>query len=471
MMTKKFSAWSVIIFFSGTFLIMNLLTPILGDDYAYAFIWDAEQNGNFQNNIGKLYRVESFSDIVESQYSHYMTWGGRTFAHVFVQFFVWQGKLLFDVANTLIYAALALIIYFLGTGKLEFKNLNAKILLWIFFAIWFCLPEFFQTAFWLTGSCNYLWMSVFQFAFLIPFVLKYRSQNFLEQSPKLKIFLMAALGLIAGWSNEAGGAMIIFLAFLFQVYFWKQKKFESWMAVGFIFLLAGYALLMLAPGNFQRYEVDAEATVPFLSLQMFKDNFLDGMFDMLHYDAIFILPLAGYFLRGKKSLEDTRFILAFASAGILTLIMLMFSPEFPSRAAFASPIFLTVASIVALKNISFKLPQKLIYVAGIFWIGTIIYSIAVDYSVHSQIQDRAQYISLHRNDELIIVDPINLPKITEKIFWAWTLNQYSRFYGDLTPYPDKLNNRNITYAQYYGLKKIIINEEKWAKQTQFILFD
>ena len=470
-MAKNFSAWGIIIFFSGTFLIMNLLTPIIGDDYAYAFIWDGAQNGNFQNNIGKLYRVESFSDILNSQYQHYMTWGGRTIAHIFVQFFVWQGKLLFDVANALIYAALALIIYFLGTGKLDFKNLNAKILMWIFFAMWFCLPEIFQTSLWLTGSCNYLWMSVFQFAFLIPFVLKYRSQKFLEQSPKLKIFLMAALGLLAGWSNEAGGAMIIFLTFLFLVYFWQQKKFEKWQATGFIFLFAGYALLMLAPGNFLRYVIDAnEATVPFLSLQMFSDNFFDGMIDMICYNAIFILPLAGYFLRGKKSLENTRFILAFTTAGILTLIMLMFSPEFPSRAAFASPIFLTVASIVAIENTPFNLPQKLFQAVGIFWAVTIIYSIAVDYSIYSQLQDRAEYIAQHKNDELIIVDPINLPAVTEKIFWAWTIDQYSRFYGDLTPYTDKLNNRNITYAQYYGLKNIIINKEKWAKQTQFILY-
>ena len=162
--------------------------------------------------------------------------------------------------------------------------------------------------------------------------------------------------------------------------------------------------------------------------------------------------------------------MAFTAAGILTLIMLMFSPEFPARAAFASPIFLIIATIPALKNISFNLPQKLIQVAGIFLAVTIIYSLTADFSVHSQIKDRAEYISQHKNDELIVVDPINLPAVTEKIFWAWTLNAYSRFYRDLTPYTDKFNNRNITCAQYYGLRKIILNEEKWAKQTQFILY-
>lgn len=123
--------------------------------------------------------------------------------------------------------------------------------------------------------------------------MKYRRQDFLSDSPKLKIFLVAALGLLAGWSNEAGGAMIIFVTFLFLIYFLQQKKFEKWQAAGFIFLFAGYALLMLAPGNFQRYIIDeSDSTISFLSLQMFTDNFFDGMIDMIRYDAILILALA-----------------------------------------------------------------------------------------------------------------------------------------------------------------------------------
>ncbi len=81
---SRLPAWLVIAFCAGTFLIMNLLTPVIGDDYAYAFIWDGAQNGNFQNNIGKLYRVESFGDIIASQWSHYLTWGGRSLSLIHI---------------------------------------------------------------------------------------------------------------------------------------------------------------------------------------------------------------------------------------------------------------------------------------------------------------------------------------------------------------------------------------------------
>ncbi|MBO4400424.1 MAG: hypothetical protein J5809_01095 [Selenomonadaceae bacterium] len=459
----KIPALGVVIVCAGIFLIQNLLTPVIGDDYAYAFIWDGAQNGNFQNNIGRLYRVESIGDIFVSQWSHWLTWGGRSVAHFFVQFFMMFDKVFFDVANALIYAALALLIYFLAAGKFE---LRTGAMLWIFFALWFCLPEFFQTTLWLTGSCNYLWMTVIQLAFLLPFALK-----FWRGKCSVPVPLMAFAGLLAGWSNESGGAFTIFLAFLAMVYFWRQKKFERWMLAGFIALFIGYALLMLAPGNFQRYVVDAnEATVPYLSAQMFIDNFEDGMSELLWYDLLPLLVIAGYFLRGRKTPQTTLFVLAFTAAGILLLFMLMFSPEFPARAAFASPVFLIIATVAALDKISFELPRKLVAVACAFWLATSAVSVSVDWSVHSQLQERQKYIAAHRNEDLIVVDPINLPLLVEKIFWSWTLDAYSRFYGDLTPYLDKLNNRNITYAQYYGLKQIIINEEKWAKQTRFILY-
>ncbi len=468
---KKIPAWFVIVFFAGTFLIMNLLTPIFGDDYAYAFIWDGAQNGNFQNNIGKLYRVESFGDIITSQWSHYMTWGGRTVAHCLVQFFVWQGKILFDIMNALIYALLALLIYFFSTGRFSLQNLDGKIFLWIFFAMWFCLPELFQTAFWLTGSCNYLWMSVLQLLFLVPFVKKFWSKSLVPSSQFL-VPIMAIVGLLAGWSNESGGAITIMLTFFAMIYFWRQKKFERWMLAGFIGLLVGYALLMLAPGNVQRYFVDlTEDAPPLYSAQMFLDNLDEGMFPLLFYDALLFLPIIGYFARGKKSVQATQFILMFTFAAMFLPVILMFAPESPVRAAFLSPVLLIIASVVAIECTDFNfLSPKIISAVFCIWLASIVYAIGVDWSIHSQIADRMKYIEAHKSDDLVVVQPIELPAITEKIYWEWTIDQYARFYGDLTPYRDKFNNRNITFAQYYGLKEAVMDMDAWSKQTQFILY-
>ena len=468
---KKIPAWAVIAFGAGTFLIMNLLTPIIGDDYAYSFIWDGAQNGNFQNNIGKLERLQSISDIFVSQWAHYFTWGGRSVAHCFVQFFCLTGKLFFDFMNALVYAALALIIYLFAKGEIDLEKLDAKIFLWIFFALWFCLPEFFQTSLWMTGSCNYLWMTVVQLIFLVPFVLKFWHKNFWSDSSISKKILMAFLGLIAGWSNESGGAMIIVLTFFAIIYFVRRRQFEQWMTVGFVSLLVGYAILMLAPGNFNRYVVDAnDATVPLFSAQMFIDNFFDGMQEILANDALLYIVILLYFIRGKKSPEATQFILTFAAMGILLPCMMMFSPEFPARAAFASPVFALIASVVALEHTQINLSPKIISAALIVWLVTVVYSIGVDWYVHSQIAERQKYIDEHKHDQLIVVKPIYLPYLPEKAMWSWTLDSYARFYGDLTPYRDKFNNRNITFAQYYGLNEIVLDEEAAKKVTNYIYY-
>lgn len=460
----------MIAFCAGTFLIMNLLTPMFGDDYAYSFIWDGAQNGNFQNNIGKLERLESIGDIFVSQWSHYLTWGGRSVAHCFVQFFCLTGKLLFDFANALIYAALALLIYFTAKGKVEIQNSDGKTFLWIFFALWFCLPEVFQTSLWLTGSCNYLWMTVFQLLFLLPFALKFWQKSLVPSSQFL-VPAMALLGLIAGWSNESGGAFVIFLAFLAIVYFWRKKQLERWMLVGFLTLFVGYALLMLAPGNFQRYVVDAnEETVPFLSGQMFIDNFNDGMKYILAGDVLLYAVIALYFIRGRKTPQATQFILAFAAAGILLPCLLMFSPEFPARAAFASPVFALIASVAALERTQINISPKIISAALCVWLVTIVYSIGVDWYVHSQIAERDEYVEQHKHDDLIVLQPIYLPYLPEHGLWSWTLDSYARFYGDVTPYRDKFNNRNITYAQYYGLKEVVLDAEANKKLTQYIYY-
>ena len=470
---KNFSAWLVLTFSAGTFMLMNLLSPFFGDDYAYAFIWNGAQNGNFQNNlVGQLQRVESIGDIFYSQWQHYLTWGGRTVAHCLVQFFCMVGKVFFDVANGLMYAALALLIYFFGTGRFELRNMNAKLLLWIFVAMWFLLPEFFQTSLWMTGACNYLWMTVLQLAFLIPFVRKFWRRDFWSDSSPVKIFVMFVVGVLAGWSNESGGAMIIFLTFLALVYFWRTKNFERWMTAGFVGLFVGYALLMLAPGNLQRYVVDSnEATVPYLSAQMFIDNFEDGMREIIISDVPLLAVILLYFVRGKKSVAATQIILAFTAAAILLPCLLMFSPEFPARAAFASPVFALIATVTALEQTEINLSPKIVSAALAIWLVTVVYALSIDAYVHAQISERMDYIAAHKNDSLVVIKPIDLPEPADTLlYWEWTLDSYARFYGDLTPYRDNFNNRNITFAQYHGLKEAVMNKELWSKQTQYILY-
>ena len=67
----------MLLVFMGIFFVRNLMLPMASDDIPYAFVWDGEDRGNLLDSVGLRERITSFGDIVRSQYSHYMTWGGR----------------------------------------------------------------------------------------------------------------------------------------------------------------------------------------------------------------------------------------------------------------------------------------------------------------------------------------------------------------------------------------------------------
>ena len=45
----------VLLLFAIPFLIRNLLLPMVGDDFSYAFIWNGDDLGNLMDNIGPRY--------------------------------------------------------------------------------------------------------------------------------------------------------------------------------------------------------------------------------------------------------------------------------------------------------------------------------------------------------------------------------------------------------------------------------
>ncbi len=469
---KKFFgqlSWQIIFAaFLGIFFLRNLLMPIIADDYAYAFIWDGDGLGNLLDGIdaNRLERVESFSDILYSQWQHYFTWGGRTIAHIFVQFFVWQGKIFFDVANVLVFAALVLLIFKVGTG-LTLREMNKTYMAFILAGIYFCAPSPIITTVWLTGACNYLWMCTLEILFLLPFTLKY-------WQPKKQFLIPTSsflIALLAGWSIEPGAVATISVASLFVIYFWWKKNLESWMKVGLLFAVIGFAFLMLSPGNIHRLELtnlyEPDDIVPpdaQFTPQMFLTNFVIGFLPIFLREAILFLPIIIYFARGKISPVVARFILTFAGASILVLLVMMFSPEFPERAGFPSTIFLLIGSLASLKEILpsvenfFRRRLKLVAVFAAIWSLSLLGCLGVEYNLHCQLQARDEFIAAHKNDDLITVKPLDIPDLSETFLGTRTWDDMTLWWGgDLEP--DPKGDRDITFARYHGLKKIVVEEK------------
>ena len=122
--------------------VFNVLTPMMTDDLFYA------KTVSEASSIGELFAQE---------YEQYMTWTGRSVCHMILRFFLLTDKMVFNVANSLAFVFLTLLIYWNVERRKAYDMplyLLVNLLLWMFGVV------FRQTVLWETGACNYLWGSV-----------------------------------------------------------------------------------------------------------------------------------------------------------------------------------------------------------------------------------------------------------------------------------------------------------------------
>lgn len=409
---KIFSVKFFPAFFVGYFFLRNIFMPLAYDDYAYAFIWDGEHGGNLdamQIENSQRERVKSFSDIFISQWSHYFTWGGRVVGHSIAQFFIWQGKIFFDFANTFMLIIFLFVI--LKVGRIKFRD--AKFLLvWIFFNLFFVGAIFGETVTWmtwLTGTCNYFWLSVVQIIFLYQYVKAIRG----EKISLLSRFLIFPLALIAGWATEAGSLATVFLTGIFLLKLRSQKNLKVWTFAGFLFLILGCALNIFAPGNFAQLEFIQSINPNFkFSAELFKYHIFHGFLPIILIDLFALLPAIYYFFkRGKNFL-----MMSFAAAGFLIPCAMMFSPKFELRVTIISVIFILVSSSISISELKifqskFFLPMTFIL---IFYFIPALYA---NFLLWRENNLQLEYLQRHREENLIVmpkfVEPpnFNLPPI------------------------------------------------------------
>ncbi len=465
------SSRSLILFvtFAGFFFVRTTLLPLSHDDYAYAFIWDGEHGGNLEAmqvgspEVETRQRVESLNDIVRSMESHYFTWGGRIFAHGLAQFFIWLGKPVFDVANTVMFVFLILTIINLANTWLK---ISRKALVWIFLSFFLLAACSLTSMLWLTGACNYMWMAFFQLFFLTPYVKALRSRE--AGNSALNVVLMILLGLLAGWSNEAGALATVCLTLLLIAMCKARGVFRPWMMAGLAALIVGCAFMLLAPGNFARLEFAHPNFV--YTEELFYEHLTEGFDRVVGADLIALIPMFIYFLRrgfGSLSTADV-LMLAFATAGLLVPAAMLFSPEFNLRVSVPSLAFVLVSSTSAIlemerQSLKFNLQLPPKFLRGVSTVLTSILVayfltfIYVDISVFNAARRQVRYI--HRNAEL---DPIQLPIMPvrhrfEKIQGDRSAVPYMKFLAGVNENPYFC--LNMLVAQYYGVKHVVgVNE-------------
>ena len=337
-----------------------------------------------------------------------------------------------------------------------------NVLLWIFFSLFILSAWSMTTMFWLTGSCNYMWMSFFQLFFVTPYVKALRSHE--AGNSALNVALMILLGLLAGWSNEAGSLATVCLT-IFLVAMCKARGiYRSWMIAGLLALIVGCGFMILAPGNFARL---AFAHPNFVyTEEIFFEHLTEGFDRVIGADLLALIPMFIYFLRrsnGSLNIPEI-LMLAFATAGLLVPMAMLFSPEFNSRVSVPSLAFVLVAStsaILEMERQNFKLnlqiPKKILrgVSAGLTSILVVYFLtfIYVDISIFNAARRQVRYIQ--RNAEL---DPVLLPPMPvrhrfEKIHGDRSAVPYLKFLAGVNENPNFC--LNMLVAQYYGVKHVV----------------
>ena len=207
-------------------LFLNVLTVKTSDDLGYSI-------------------SHGILDIFHQEYVQYMTWTGRSVAHIIARLFLSLPKAVFNVCNALLFTVFCRMIAMHAAGKKE--DVTPLLYLLSVLAVFLFAPVFGQTVLWETGSCNYLWTT----SIILGFLWTYRrADTFHPKNPKLFAAAFFLFGVLAGWTNENTGGACVLLSLAFLGLYRKEKgSTEPWMIFGLFGCVLGFLIMIEAPGN------------------------------------------------------------------------------------------------------------------------------------------------------------------------------------------------------------------------------
>ena len=414
-------------------LILNLKTPYIADDFAYKFFFQGSYPEPGQRVINTL-------SIPQSMMNHYQIWNGRIVAHSVAQFFMqFPSKVPFDIANSLVYLGMMWLILLI-IGKVSHLSIHLPVVVLLFFYLWFFIPAFGQTVLWLSGSCNYLWMSLIYLGF-IYFIISTKAFN-------LKTAIIAVvLGVLTGAANENSSlASLCIVLMIAVVRLFKNKKIDWNAVLGVAFGIAGFLFVVFSPG----LKSGLPASNGFQSFQhnMARTSYLFTSKYLWIYLGILLLLLVGW-KAGKIDVDSFILVVIFMIGQQLALFMMMFATDFPIRSLFGSDIFLAIGLFIVVQKLigDLKVPwtvPALIAAAAIF-------ALSFD-SAYQSIDTTEGQVS--RQVEIIQHAKKHHKKSATVPLYPEPTNKHDASKGTLKLLEEEANWVNVWEAQYYNIDSI-----------------
>ncbi len=438
----------------GIMAVLNYLTPLLADDYAYA-------------------TSTSLFDAISQEIVQYHNWSGRSVAHLIARIVLMFRPYVFDIIN----AVMALLLFILTALHINPNKHKLNFYILLSFIIFFIItPDFGQVFFWTTGSSNYLWTMVLMLIFLLPYRLELALKIPALNSTRTFLFssAMLLLGIVAGWCNEStsGGVVLLVIgALIYNIA--TKRKISAWMICGLIGAMFGLFMMISAPGNFVRGGDFSVFGMSVYILQLRTSTFFS-----LFY-AHYLLPTIAIILSviiSTKSIKDKLIpiyilLVSYAVVGVLTVA----PGGLGGRGIFGSIAFLVIALGAAFnlleENKFFKLMESAaLSILSLFFIP-LLFNASIDIlNTYEEYIFRKTYINsqLANGNTNIIVGDLSTPLTTHNALHslddigdrnAEYINAYFREQNNIDsilsiPYGEWVKSYSYGVSEYIGVNSI-----------------
>jgi hypothetical protein len=339
-----------------TAFIYNFATPMMTDDFTYGT---------------EVRTASSFYDLLIQEFNQYMSWNGRSVAHLLLRVFLSLPSIVFKICNSLAFTWLTILIY-LNISKRH--KYDWKILLAAVLFMWFAAVDFSQTVLWETGAANYLWTTTIILSFMTfmrfmvrksrgsdPLTGDISNNNEHRLSPvagAFRIVLIFLFGVIAGWCSEnTSGGCLLFVLFLILTCFerddvsGKRGRAPAWSYAGAAGCFTGLMFMVNAPGNALRsaYRSEEHSGLYGMFSRFQKVTLIvEDKFLILFIILIITIATTILFERRKSKAERMQLLRArivFAALSVVTAYALILTALTESRAYFGAGVFLIIACL------------------------------------------------------------------------------------------------------------------------------
>jgi len=435
MLNKTNTLWvAVFAFIVCLFYALNKSLPYVMDDLLYVYIFPENHEDSVQFNFNE--RIQSYSDIVTSQWNHYFSNNGRVLVRFIVQCFcgLW-GKGVYNFCAAMMICLLGILLCRMSfRGRISILE-GAIISLTIFLML---IPEPSCLFNGISYSVNYLWTSVFCLSFI--YLLTQHRRNTFEN------ILLCVTAILSGWSHEgltigvAGGLLV----WTFQ----HKNSINRTQWVAIILFAVAMALLVFAPSNFQRAaNLDKSSSTwlgDFWGLHLRVFRFLKASY-------VWICAVLTLFIIQKdRLLNYVRYNISWVTAWVVSLLFICAIGALNTRAAFGIDFFAVIMILRLLgqyeqfykKSVVISLISSFIIIGG----GIVI--------LKSQLRASQQYYRIHQvlstsKDEDCLI-------LTQKAEIQWWLRQYISHFKFEEPW--EASWWEEVFAWHYGKRKVVIAE-------------